>query len=133
MIDLRPLFQSLPPAPPSVSGLPVFSASILPSHPELRIARDSENRALFLIDIPAGESPARPPIVLENLRVEHARQCTVRSQSGDTASGTFTIVSCTSPDTALRDHFLVVLGALAGTVGAPVRSERVSAAITSIV
>src|SRR4029077_16697486 len=107
MPNLRPLFQSLPSPPPSVAEAPVLAAIPVPESPSFRVARSARNYPLVLLET-VGAPPAMPPLELEHIRIEHARTCRVQQPGGAVHSGVFTIFSCTTGDTVLQDHFLLV-------------------------
>jgi len=131
MPDLHVLFLKLPSPPLSPADAPLLVALPVPQHPGFRIARDAGNRPLVLLESPAS-APSMPPLALEHIRIEHARRCRIQQPDGTAHSGVFTIFSCTSGDTVLQEHFLLVAGALIATTPPNPQPGMVAAAIETM-
>lgn len=135
VLDLRPLFSSLAPPPgPAPSGQILLSATAVPGRGNFRVARDSGGRAILLLESTgAGPTVETVPIVLQNLRLEHARSCRVYHGDGHVETGAFTIATCLAQDLGLRDHFLLISGLLVESLSSEPSGKEMGDAYRNLV
>lgn len=129
--DLCELFQSLvlPRELPTGRSL---TAVEVPGSQNYRLAKDTNGSPCLLLRQP--ESAARPaPIRLQNLMVSYEVPCVISHLSGQQEEGTFTIVKCSSTDTALFPHFLRILSPIIATLGPTPAAAAVRRAISGLV
>ena len=131
MPDLRELFAGLPLPPTAPPDASILTATQVPERPSFRVACDSSRHPLLLLES-SGYRAGMPPLALEHLRIEHARTCRVQARDGSLIQGVFTIFACTSADTVLQDHFLLVAGALVAATPPNPEPEAVAHAIETM-
>lgn len=132
--DLRQSFDALPtPVPSSGSGMR-FSASPIAQHPTHRCAKDVEGQPAILISV-AGPRPQGwpPPIVLEHLSVQYDVACRIVDPDGTTLNENFTVVRCTTSDTALWSYFLRVGSTIITLLGHRPSTAEVETAMNHVV
>lgn len=111
MIDLSKLFNALPP-PTSLEGQGVvLSAVQIPDFGPTRLAKDISGYPVILLG--AEQSGYQlAPIILENLTVHHSQICRIVQADTSVQTGTYTTISCTAKEPALRSYFLHVVAML---------------------
>jgi hypothetical protein len=130
--DLIIAFQNLTP-PQIVDGATDrFSAVPIPEYPRHRVGKDGEGQPCIMISV-QGPSRPGPPIVLENLSLQHGIECRITKPSGDEEVGTFAVLRCTNADRDLEEHFLGVGGSLIASLGQDPSADQVRSATEQLV
>jgi Putative PD-(D/E)XK family member, (DUF4420) len=130
-MDLYELYQRSVEALPTPPA-PSYAAVAIPGFTRHRLGLDSERHPCLLIN-QLTDHGSSPPIVLANLRVTHNVSCEIDLPGGGHESGTFTLVTCTSPDQALCQHFLRIASPMVSMLGETPAPASIRSTIAALV
>ena len=134
-MDLRTLFGTIKPGSRegvmSVANRHIDSVTV-PEWPGYHLGRDQSGHPVLLVEQRPGVSAA-PPLVLENLSVEHDVPCTIVSDVSQHRRVRATIVRCTSSDPDLHDLFLHVVESLIVVLGTEPTDASIHTVIAEVI
>jgi hypothetical protein len=134
MLDLINLFNELTRPSNVPESISRFSARSVPGYERHRIAKDHSGGPVLLIASPHQAKPtAAIPVQLEHLTVIQNTECTITHEDNSQETGNFSIIRCTSNDSALQHYFLQMLDGVIAVLGPAPSANEVSRAIHNLV
>jgi hypothetical protein len=132
LLNLTGLFEAMD-VPDVAASSSRFTARSIPGFTHHRIAKDHEGAPALLIAVKDTSKRTPPPIMLENLSVQHNTLCTITQENGTQETAQFSVVRCTGANAVLHRFFLRTLDGVITTLGSEPTQAEVTAAVRSLV
>ena len=126
---MEALFAAIHAPDANNAGKSAYAVAPVPEYKGCYVGKDRDSYACLLIATASNAGRRRAPIRLENLDVQFALRCQVRTSHGPATAGTFTVIMCRSRDTQTTRYFLSVCETVLRLAAKPSDQQDISSTV----